>query len=127
MNLRKIYAISKKAFVLSLLTLVACGGLVMGWSGVAQATNSDQAAEVVQDRAEREFDRMSGAGTADQIKGKAREAVGKAQRQFGNEVEGTANQVRGKAQQDIGRTKQAADEAEDSAESLVDKAKDFFN
>ncbi|GEM_PF-6780829 len=131
MNLRTIYNRSKKAFVLGLATLIACGGLMLSWAGVAQATTSSELVavvdNVVDNRAERELDRMTKAGSADQIKGNAQEALGKAQRALGDDSEGIANQAKGKANQGIGQTKQAADDAEDSAESLVDKARDFFN
>lgn len=119
----------RRALLPSFLALVVCCSLLLGWSGVAQANN--EAGKVMQEQAERELDRMSGAGTSEQIKGTAQEQMGRAQKNLGNEVEGTAKQVQGKVQKGIGQTKQAAedaaDAASDSAEGLVDKVKDLFD
>lgn len=109
----------KQAACLGLVTLMACAGLMLGWGEVAMAQNG--------------IDQVAGAGTTNQIQGRAQEDIGRVQRQVDNatsQVEGTAKQIKGRAQQDIGRTQQAAEEAadtvEDATEGFMDAAKDFF-
>lgn len=115
----------KRAFLPCLLILVTCFGLLFSWSDVAQASN--EAGAVVKERAEREFDSKAGAGSINQIEGKAQEELGRAQRQFGDETEGTAKQMRGKVQKNMGKAQSAAEDAAEEADGLVDKVKDFFN
>ncbi|MFE4106983.1 CsbD family protein [Almyronema epifaneia] len=98
------------------------------------APGSQAAAEVVQDRAKREADRMLGAGTSNKVEGAIEGTVGKAKRQandFGTQVEGAAEQAEGKVKRDVGRAKSTAetatDKAGDAGESLIDSIKDFFN
>lgn len=114
-----------KRILSSFVILMACFGLVFSWSGVAQA--STEAGAVVKDRAERKVDSQVGAGTTNQIEGKAQEELGRAQRQFGNEAEGTARQVRGNVQKNVGQAQEAAEDAAENAGGLVDKVKDLFN
>jgi len=129
MSLKIAYQRLKKVIIPITLVFVACSGLLLGWSGTAQAY--DKAGDIVENRAEREFDRVAGEGSMNQVKGKAQEGLGRVQRELGNEAEGTARQMRGKAQQGVGRAQKAADKAsnaaEDQAEGLVDKVKDFFD
>ncbi|RZM78660.1 CsbD family protein [Leptolyngbya iicbica] len=119
----------KKVLIVCTLAIAASCSLLLGWGTPAYA--GTDAADVIQDRAEQEFDRMAGEGSVNQIKGKAREDLGRVQRQFGDDIEGAAQQAKGKAQKDIGRTQAAADQAADAAqeraENVVDKVKDFFD
>ncbi|MBE7384080.1 MAG: CsbD family protein [Leptolyngbya sp. SIO1E4] len=131
MNLSAIANKLRQTFCLSLATLAIFWGLMFNVNSVAMAATN--AADIAQSRAERELDRVAGAGTANQIKGRAEEDLGRVQRQVDkttSQLEGTTKQVRGRAQKDIGRTQQAAEEAadtvQDSAEGLVDSVKDFF-
>ncbi|NJL88079.1 MAG: CsbD family protein [Leptolyngbyaceae cyanobacterium SM1_1_3] len=98
------------------------------------APGSPAAAEVVQERAKREFNEKLGAGTSDKVEGTLEDTVGKAKRQlgdFGTEMDGTTDRVEGQMKQTMGRAKDAADragdKAEDAGESLIDNIKDFFN
>lgn len=129
MRFKAIFNQIKKAFIPCALVLVACSSLLLGWGGTAQA--GDKAASVVKGRAEREFDRVAGEGSINQVEGTAQEGLGKVQRQLGDDAEGTARELRGKAQKNVGRTQEAADKAtdkvEEQAEGLVDKVKDFFD
>jgi uncharacterized protein YjbJ (UPF0337 family) len=117
----------KRVICLGLLAAVLCAGFTLSWSHPAYANNP--AGRVVQERAERELDRKSGAGTANQLKGQVQEGVGKVQRQFDNDFEGTANELEGKARKNVGRAQQATEDAaqsaQESAESLIDRVKDF--
>ncbi|MBE9136294.1 hypothetical protein IQ254_03600 [Nodosilinea sp. LEGE 07088] len=89
----------------------------------------NEAGDKVQARAEQALDQVAGAGTANQIKGRAQEDIGRLQRSA-SQAEGIGNQVQGRAQRDLGRTQgaveDAADAAQDSAEGLVDNVKSFF-
>lgn len=109
----------------SLLIVVACLGLVFSWSDIAHA--STEAGAAVKERAERKVDSQVGAGTTNQVKGKAQEELGRAQRQFGDEAEGTARELRGKVQKNVGQAQEAAEDAAEDAGGLVEKVKDFFD
>jgi uncharacterized protein YjbJ (UPF0337 family) len=119
----------KQVVIVCTLAIAASCSLLLGWGAPAYA--GSDAANVVQDRAEQEFDRVAGEGSVNQIKGKAREDLGRVQRQLGDDVEGAAKQVQGKAQKDIGRTQAAADQAaeaaQEQADNVVDKVKNFFD
>lgn len=123
------YGHIKKVAIVCTLAIAASCSLLLGWGSPAYA--GTEAANVVQDRAEQEFDRMAGEGSVNQIKGQARENLGRAQRQFGDDVEGAAQQAKGNAQKNFGRTQAAADQAaeaaQERADNVVDKVKDFFN
>lgn len=129
MRFSAIFGRIKKILIPCVLILVACSSLLFGWSGTATA--GDKAASIVKGRAEREFDRVAGEGSINQVEGKAQEGLGKVQRKLGDETEGTAREIRGKAQKNFGRTQEVADNATDAAqeqaEGLVDKVKDFFD
>ncbi|MDB9528660.1 CsbD family protein [Oscillatoria sp. CS-180] len=131
MTIEAIASRIRRAVCLGLASLAIFTSLILGWSPTAEAMN--EAGQIVQNRAEREVDRMAGAGTTEQVKGKVQEGIGSLQRQVGgaeNEAEGIAKQVSGKAKQGVGRTQSAAesaaDSAKDSAEGLVESVKDFF-
>lgn len=114
-----------KRVLSSFVILAACFGLVFSWSGVAQA--STEAGAAVKARAERKVDSQAGAGTTNQIEGKAQEELGRAQRQFGDEAEGTTRQLRGKVQKNVGQAQESAEGAAKDAGGLVEKVKDFFD
>jgi uncharacterized protein YjbJ (UPF0337 family) len=128
MKLTLITAKLKQWLAVTLVALVACSGLLLGWAPAAQAWND--AAEVVKERAEQELDSKAGAGTANQVEGRAQEDLGRVQRQFGSDAEGAAQQAKGKAQRDIGRTQAAAEDASDSigdaAQNLLEKGKELL-
>ncbi len=129
--IRTIATQAKRLMSLGILALILCSGLVFGWGAPAAANNA--AGQVMQNRAEQELDRVAGAGTANQIEGRATEDLGRVQRQVGqvtNQTKGVAKQVEGRAQKDIGRTQSAlenaADTVEDSTDNLVDSVKNFL-
>lgn len=131
----KLHAIASQircTIYLGLVAIVLCSGLLVGVSSPALA--GERGANVVQNRAEQELDRVAGAGTADQIKGSAQEGLGKVQSQLGdteNQLKGAARQAQGRAQKNFGQTQAAAENAadtiEDSGEGFVESVKDFFN
>lgn len=129
MSLKMACKKARKPLLSIFMVVVICGSLMLGWGSVAQAAN--QAGAVVQEQAEREFDRMRGAGSAEQLENQAGDVFNDAQRRidntFDSDIEGAAKQVRGKVQQDISQTQRAADDAADSAEGFLDKVKSFFN
>lgn len=122
----------QRILCVGLATLVIGSGLLFGFSAPAAALGN-KAGDVVQQRAERELDSKAGAGTANQIEGRAKEGIGQVQNQVekvtgGNDSLG--NRAEGRAQRDIGRTQgaveDAADAAQDSAGGIVDSVKSFF-
>jgi len=129
MSFKAAYQRLKKVIIPFTLVFVACSGVLFGWSNPAHAY--DKAGDIVENRAEREFDRVAGEGSMNQVKGKAQEGLGRVQRELGSETKGTAREMRGKAQQGVGRTQKAADNTsnavEEQTEGLVDKVKDFFD
>jgi uncharacterized protein YjbJ (UPF0337 family) len=122
----------QRGFLAGLMALVLSAGLLLGTSAPAFALGN-RAGDIVQNRAERELDRMAGAGTANQIEGRAQEDLGRVQRQVDKVTgsdDGLGNRIQGRAQRDIGRTQGAAEAAteaaQDSAEGIVDSVKGFF-
>ncbi|NJL48448.1 MAG: hypothetical protein HC929_14450 [Leptolyngbyaceae cyanobacterium SM2_5_2] len=121
----------KRVICLGFMAMVLCSILVLGWGSAATANNV--AGRVVQSRAEQEFDRVAGSGTANQIKGRATQDLGRVQQQIDkttSQNQGVAKQIQGKVQQDIGRTQSAFEDAtdavEDSTDGVVDSVKNFF-
>ncbi|WP_017299123.1 hypothetical protein [Nodosilinea nodulosa] len=132
MTFNAIAAQLQRIFCVGLATLVIGSSLLFGFSAPAAALGNE-AGDIVQQRAEREFDRKTGSGTANQLEGRAQEEFGKAQRQIDKATggaDGIGNQVKGRAQRDLGRTQgaidDAADAAEDTGEGIVDSVKSFF-
>jgi len=132
MTFNAIAAQLQRLFCVGLATLVIGSGLLFGFSAPAAALGNE-AGDIVQQRAERELDRKAGAGTANQLEGRAQEELGKVQRQVNKTTggtEGLGNQIQGQAQKNIGRTQDAvedaAESAKDSAGGIVDSVKDFF-
>lgn len=122
----------QRIFCVGLATLVIGSSLLFGFSAPAAAVGN-KAGDVVQNRAERELDRVAGSGTANQIEGRAKEDLGRVQRQVDKvtgDTDGLGNQVQGRAQKDIGRAQSAvedaADAAQDTGEGIVDSVKSFF-
>ncbi|MBE9077366.1 CsbD family protein [Romeria aff. gracilis LEGE 07310] len=134
-SLRATVAFSRTVFRATCLSLVA---LIMGLGILsAPAIAADNATDVIQSRAEAEFDRMTSAGAADQIKGQMQESAGAAKRTMSDAVddksgqlEGAADQAKGKLRQGAGNVKEAADKAgdrtENAVENFTDSVKDFF-
>ena len=136
MNIRAISRAIKNAFCVCLASLLLFSSLAIVNAQPAAAGN--KAADVMQNRAEQELDRVAGAGTSEQIKGRAEADLGRVQRQVGQmtddttgRLEGAAKQVQGRATKDIGRTQSAAEDAanqvENATEGFVDSVKDFFD
>ncbi len=132
MTFTAIAAKLQRIVCVGLAALVIGSTLLMGFSAPAVALGNE-AGDIVQGRAERELDRVSGSGTANQLEGSAQENFGKAQRQVEKVTGGNDsfdNQAKGRAQRDIGRTQgtveDATDAAKDSAEGFVESVKDFF-
>lgn len=132
MTVNAIAAKLQRILCVGLATLVIGSGLLFGFSTPAAALGNE-AGDIVQQRAEREFDRKAGAGTANELEGRAQEEVGKAQRTIDRAVGGTdgiGNQVQGRAQREAGRAQGAvedvAEAAEDAGEGFVDSVKSFF-
>ena len=124
--------IAQKCIRLGLVTIACCVGLLLGTGSDALA--STDLPDLEQTPVEEGLDQVAGAGTANQVEGKAQEDLGRVQRQVdqaASQVEGAAKQVKGRAQQDIGRTQaaleDAADSAEEKADSWIDSVKAFFN
>ncbi|MGB3202819.1 MAG: CsbD family protein [Nodosilinea sp.] len=122
----------QRVLCVGLVALVLGSSLLFGFSTPATALGNE-AGDIVQERAEREFDNKVGAGTANQIEGRAQEEIGKAQRKIDRATGGTdglGNQVEGRVQREAGRAQgaveDAADAAQESGESFVDSVKDFF-
>lgn len=131
---------------LAMVAVAVWGG---AWVPAATAVGSQEAAAVINDRAAAELDRMSGAGTSDQLEGAAQETVGKVKRGVGRvtgqadnslgdkldsattRMGGAADEAKGKMKRDIGQAKGAADragdKAEDKAEGVIESIKDFFD
>lgn len=117
--------------------------LWIGFVPTAHAVGSQEAAEVVNERAAAELDRVAGTGTSDQIEGAVDGAIGSAKRQVNkagdvlnttditDRVDAATDELSGKVKRDVGRTKAAAselgDEVEQSADSVVDAIKEFFD
>ncbi|WP_156119791.1 hypothetical protein [Leptolyngbya sp. KIOST-1] len=132
MTVHAIAAKLQRVLCVGMVALVIGSSLLFGFSTPAAALGN-RAGDIVQQRAEREFDSKTGAGTANQLEGRAQEEFGKAQRQVDRAVGGTdglGNQVQGRAQRETGRAQgaveDAADAAQDAGESFVDSVKDFF-
>ncbi|PSR15523.1 hypothetical protein C8255_22640 [filamentous cyanobacterium CCP3] len=122
----------QRILCVGLVALVIGSSLLFGFSTPATALGN-KAGDIVQERAEREFDSKTGAGTANQLEGRAQEEIGKAQRKIDRATGGTnglGNQIEGRAQREAGRAQgaveDAADAAQDAGESFVDSVKDFF-
>lgn len=122
----------QRVLCVGLATLVVGSSLLFGFSAPAVALGNE-AGDIVQERAENELDRMTDAGTANQLKGRAQEEFGKAQRQVDKVTDGTdgiGNQVQGRAQRDVGRAQEAAEDAaeaaQDTGEGILDSIKSFF-
>jgi uncharacterized protein YjbJ (UPF0337 family) len=132
MIIRAIAAQFQRLMCLGLVALAVGSGVFLSWSSPALALGN-RAGDIVQSRAEREFDSKAGAGSANQIEGQVQEEFGKAQRQV-NKVTGGAdgidNQVKGRVRRETGRAQGAFDDTsdvvEDAAEGFVDAVKDFF-
>lgn len=77
MSFNTLVAKVKQAACFGLVTLMACAGLVLGWGDVAMAQNG--------------IDQVAGAGTTNQVQGRAKEDMGRIQRQ----VDGAAGQIDG--------------------------------
>ncbi len=142
-----------KAVCLMMVTVAVWGGL---WIPGAMAAGSQKAADVMNERAAAELDRVSGAGTSDQLEGTVQKTVGKAKRGMGrmaddvedasnkdagsklgnklnnaaDRLDGSANELKGQMKRDIGRAKAAAadvgDDVEDKTQGVVQSIKDFF-
>ncbi len=124
---------------LAMVTVAVFGGLVP----TAYAVGSQAAADVINERAAAELDRVSGAGTSDQLEGAVDSTVGKAKRSIGraedsvdlnsaaDRLDGATDQLKGKVKSDIGQAKgataDAAEDVEDAAGGVVESIKDFFN
>ena len=132
---RQLKKVAIRAICLLMVTAAVWSG---GWVQSANAVGSEKAAEIMQDRAAAEVDRMAGKGTVDEYTGAAKATAGKAQRGLGNatddmgiQLDGAGKELKGKVQRDLGRAKgKAADlgeDIEDSADSVVDSIKDFFD
>ena len=109
----------------------------------AYAVGSQAAADVVNERAAAELDRVAGDGAANQVEGAVDGAVGTVKRGVGatkdaldidssaDKVDGATDQLKGKVKRDIGQTQgaaaEAADDVEDTADGVFDSIKDFFN
>jgi uncharacterized protein YjbJ (UPF0337 family) len=131
MTIRTVLYQTRRVIYVGFVVLMLCSDLWLGSAVPANASNA--AAKVVQDRAEQEFDRVAGAGTSNQIKGRATEDLGRVQRQVDkatSQTKGLTKQVEGRAQKDIGRTQSAledaADAVEDSTDGFVDSVKNLF-
>ena len=131
---------------LAMVVVAVWGG---AWMPSAIAVGSQAAADVVNERASAELDRMAGAGTSDQLEGAAQKTVGKVKRGVGEvtgqvddsfsgkvdsatqQAGGAADELKGKVKRDVGRAKGAAadagEEAKDTAGGVVESIKDFFN
>jgi uncharacterized protein YjbJ (UPF0337 family) len=132
MEIKAIVSRIKRVVYIGFAAFLICSSLVL--SAPPPALAGREAANVVQDRAEQELDRVAGSGTANQIKGRAEEDLGRVQRQIdqtASQVEGATKQVKGRAQRDIGRTQEAAEDAtdaiEDSSQGLMRSVRDLFD
>ncbi|WOD41816.1 hypothetical protein [Nodosilinea sp. E11] len=133
MTIHAIAAQFQRLLCVGLASLVIGSGLLFGFSAPATALGNE-AGDIVQERAEREFDRKAGAGSANQLEGRAQEGLGQVQRQVNKATggaDGIGNQVQGRTQKDIGRAQgaveNATDAVQDSADGFVDSVKNFFN
>ena len=122
----------KRSLYIFIATVLLVSGVAFSTATPALAGN--QVANAVQNQAEQAVDQVVGAGTANQIKGRAKEDLGRVQRQVDkatSQVEGATKQFQGKVQKDIGRTQSAAENAaeqlEDTSEGLIDSIKNFFD
>lgn len=134
-----------------LLLTVATWGSAYVPTAVADSVGvgSQKAADIMQERAANELDRMAGKGSSDRVEGALEGAAGKAQRGIGrakgelndglgdqlesaaDRVEGAANQLKGKLKRDTGRVKgkvsDLGDDIEEAAENAVDSIKETFD
>ncbi len=142
-NLCRLRQAAIRIVCLLMVTVAVWGG---AWSPNAIAVGSEAAGAVVNERAAAELDRMSGAGTSDQLEGAVQGAVGNIKRgaanlsdkvngpdldSAGNRLDGATDELAGKVKRDVGRAKSAADDlgndAEDKAEGFVESVKGFFD
>jgi uncharacterized protein YjbJ (UPF0337 family) len=130
LNLKKI---AVQAACLMMVTITVWG---VAWipNATAASVGSEKAAAVMNERAAAELDRVSGAGTSDQLEGTVQKTVGKTKRglsQAADRLDGSADELKGQMKRDIGRAKGAAanagDEVEDTTKGVVESVKDFFN
>lgn len=143
---RLLKRLAVRAVCLAMVAVAVWGG---AWMPSAIAVGSQAAGEVVNERAAAELDRMSGAGTSDQLEGAAQKTVGKVKRGVGEvtgrtddslsgkfdsasqKAEGATDEFAGKVKRGVGQAKGAAAEAgddlEDGANGVVESIKDFFN
>ncbi len=144
--LRLLKRLTVRTVCLAMVAVAVWGG---GWMPSAIAVGSQAAADVANERAAAELDRMAGAGTSDQLEGATQKTVGKFKRGVGEvtgqaddsfsgkldstaqKAEGATDELKGAVKRDVGRAKGAAAEAgddiKDTAGGVVESIKDFFN
>jgi uncharacterized protein YjbJ (UPF0337 family) len=133
-------------FFLGLVAVIVTG---LGWNmqgAIAQPLvdfSNDQPAMIaldsshplsdVEDKAQRDLDRVFGSGTSNKIEGAAEETFGRAKRQVDgtvNQADGASRQIEGRAKRDIGRTQSSAEklgeDLKESTENAVDSVRDLF-
>ena len=104
-------------FAVRVVCLVMVAATVWGgWVSSAQAVGSERAAEIMQERAAAELDRMAGDKSA---------------LNSNLDLDEAGRKVKGKVKQDVRRTKSKAaelgDDVEDAADSVVESVKDLLN
>ncbi|PZO10360.1 MAG: hypothetical protein DCF25_20645 [Leptolyngbya foveolarum] len=120
-----------KAVCLLMLAATVWGG---GWVSSANAVGSEKAAEIMQDRAASELDRMAGEKSDDVLKEAARNTAktgGTDAFNAGSDLDEAGRKLKGSVKRDARKAKSKAadigDDIEDAAGSVMDSVKDLFN
>ncbi len=122
----------QRLLCVGLVTLVIGSGLLFGFSTPAAALGNE-AGDIVQQRAERELDRITKDGdTVNQVKLRLQEGLGGVPADVDKGTDrGLSDRELNKARRELDRGQNAVEDAgnaaKDSAEGVVDSVKGFFN
>ncbi len=125
-----------KRFVVKAVCLVMVAATVWGggWVSSANAVGSEKAAEIMQDRAAAELDRMAGEKSDDVFKEAARSTAkngGTDAFNSGSDLDEAGRKLKGNVKQDARKAKSKAADIgegiEEAAGNVVDSVKDLFN
>lgn len=128
MQLKALLSQAKRVFVFTCAVVLIGVSAIFGHAPIAMAGAS------MENPIDQAVDSVAGAGTANQVKGKAKQDIGRVQSAVDDatdKLDGRTKQIKGRAQQDIGRTQQAAentaDDVQDSVDNLANRVKNFFD
>ncbi|MGB3767314.1 MAG: hypothetical protein WA947_12205 [Phormidesmis sp.] len=125
-----------KRFVVQAVCLLMVAATVWGggWVPSANAVGSEKAAEIMQDRAAAELDRMGGEKSDDVLKEAARSTArtgGTSTFDADSDLDEAGQKLKSDAKRNVRKAKSKAaelgDDVGDAADNIVDSVKDLFN